>query len=357
MPATWKNNLEVTIFGESHGIAIGVVIGNFPSGVEIDEEFINNQMKRRAPGQNLMSTSRKEPDQVEIVSGVFEGKTTGAPICGMIRNKDQHSKDYSILKEKMRPSHSDYPASIRYQGFNDVRGGGHFSGRITAPIVFAGALCKLALKQKGVEIVSHIMEIKDIKDEKFGLEISDELVDQLQNMQYPVIAKDVFEKMADTIDQARRNQNSVGGKIECAILGLPAGKGDPFFDSVESKISSLMFSVPAVKSIVFGNEEITTLMGSQANDEYYYDDAGNVKTTSNNNGGILGGITNGMPVIFNVGLKPTSSISLKQNTIDITSHENTTLEIVGRHDPCVVLRASVVVEAMSAIATLDLLHD
>lgn len=357
MPATWKNNLEITIFGESHGIAIGVVIGNFPPGIEVDEEFINAQMKRRAPGQNLMSTSRKEADQVEIVSGVFEGKTTGAPICGMIRNKDQHSGDYSTLKVKMRPSHSDYPASIRYQGFNDIRGGGHFSGRITAPIVFAGALCKLALKQKGVEVISHIMEINTVKDDKFGLDIPSELVDQLQSMQYPVINKEIFEQMADRIELARRAQDSVGGKIECAILGLPAGKGDPFFDSFESRISSLMFSVPAVKSIAFGNDEISTLKGSQANDEYYYDEAGNVKTTSNNNGGILGGITNGMPVIFNVGMKPTSSISQNQNTINIEAHENTTLKIVGRHDPCVVLRASVVVESMSAIAALDLLHD
>ncbi len=357
MPATWKSNLEVTIFGESHGKAIGVVLGNFPAGIKVDEEFIAAQMKKRAPGLNLMSTSRKEADKVEIMSGVFEGMTTGAPICGMIYNSDQHSKDYSILKEKMRPAHSDYPASIRYKGFNDVRGGGHFSGRITAPIVFAGALCKLALKQKGIEIVSHIAQIKDVRDELFPLDITPEMVERLSAMQYPVIREGVFEQMEKTIDDARRGQNSVGGKIECAILNVPVGLGDPFFDSVESKISSLMFSIPAVKSIAFGNANITELTGKEANDEYYYDENQDVKTTTNNNGGILGGITNGMPIVFTLGLKPTSSISLKQNTIDILSHENTTLEIVGRHDPCVVLRAAVVVEAMSAIVALDLLND
>ncbi|MDD3810270.1 MAG: chorismate synthase [Erysipelotrichaceae bacterium] len=357
MPATWKSNLEVTIFGESHGKAIGVVLGNFPAGIKVDEEFIAVQMKKRAPGLNIMSTSRKEADKVEIVSGVFEGMTTGAPICGMIYNSDQHSKDYSILKEKMRPAHSDYPAAIRYNGFNDVRGGGHFSGRITAPIVFAGALCKLALKQKGIEIVSHIAQIKDVHDDLFPMDITPEMVERLSNMQYPVIKEGVFEQMSETIDEARWGQNSVGGKIECAILNVPVGLGDPFFDSVESKLSSLMFSIPAVKSIAFGNANISELTGKEANDEYYYDEFKNVKTTTNNNGGILGGITTGMPVVFTLGLKPTSSISLKQNTIDIKSRENTTLEIVGRHDPCVVLRAAVVVEAMSAIAALDLLND
>lgn len=357
MPATWKSNLEVTIFGESHGKAIGVVLGNFPAGIKLDEEFIAAQMKKRAPGQNTISTSRKEADKVEIVSGVFEGVTTGAPICGMIYNSDQHSQDYSILKEKMRPAHSDYPASIRYQGFNDVRGGGHFSGRITAPIVFAGAMCKLALKQKEIQIISHIAQIKDVHDERFPLEITPAMVAKLEAMQYPVLKDGVFEQMSQTIDAARRSQNSVGGKIECAILNVPAGLGNPFFDSVESKISSLMFSIPAVKSIAFGNESISELTGLEANDEYFYDENEAVKTTTNNNGGILGGITNGMPIVFTLGLKPTSSISLKQKTIDIKNRENTTLEIVGRHDPCVVLRAAVVVEAMSAIATLDLLND
>ena len=357
MPATWKSNLEVTIFGESHGKAIGVVLGNFPAGIKVDEEFIAAQMKRRAPGQNILSTSRKEADKVEIVSGIFEGMTTGAPICGMIYNSDQHSQDYSLLKEKMRPSHSDYPASIRYHGFNDVRGGGHFSGRITAPIVFAGALCKLALKQKGIEIVSHISQIKDVHDDAFPMDIDAQMVEHLQSMQYPVLKEGIFEQMSQAIDDARRSQNSVGGKIECAILNVPAGLGNPFFDSVESKLSSLMFSIPAVKSIAFGNVNISELTGKQANDEYYYDESHNVKTTTNNNGGILGGITNGMPIVFTLGFKPTASISLEQNTIDIKNQENTTLAIVGRHDPCVVLRASVVVEAMSAIAALDLLND
>lgn len=355
MSSTWKNNIEITIFGESHGKAIGVVLGNLPAGIKIDMDEVASEMKRRAPGQNKMSTPRKEADKVEVVSGLHEGITTGAPLCGMIYNCDQHSKDYSLLKEKMRPGHSDYPAFVKYQGFNDVRGGGHFSGRITAPIVFAGAIAKQILAKQGIYVGAHILSIKDIYDEYFDMRLSNETLSYLSKQQYPVLNKDIYDQFVKTIDEARMNQDSVGGKIECAVIGLKAGLGDPFFDSIESHLSSLLFSIPAVKSVAFGNDKISELFGSEANDCYYYDND-IIKTKTNNNGGIIGGISNGMPIVFNVGIKPTPSISKVQETVDIKHHQNATLEIHGRHDPCIVFRATVVVEAMAALTILDLVR-
>ena len=312
-------------------------------------------MKRRAPGQDKMSTARKEADKVEIMSGLQDDVTTGAPLCGIIYNSDQHSKDYSLLKEKMRPGHSDYPAFVKYQGFNDVRGGGHFSGRITAPIVFAGAIAKQILAKQGIHVGAHILSIKDIYDEYFDMRLSNETLNYLSEQQYPVLNKDIYDQFVKTIDEARMSQDSVGGKIECAIIGLKAGFGDPFFDSIESHLSSLLFSIPAVKSVAFGNDKISEMFGSEANDCYYYD-KDVIKTKTNNNGGIIGGISNGMPIVFNVGIKPTPSISKIQETIDIKHHQNTTLEIHGRHDPCIVFRATVVVEAMAALTILDLVR-
>lgn len=355
MSSTWKNNIEITIFGESHGKAIGIVLGNLPSGIKIDLEEVAKEMKRRAPGQDKMSTARKEADKVEIMSGLQDDVTTGAPLCGIIYNSDQHSKDYSLLKEKMRPGHSDYPAFVKYQGFNDVRGGGHFSGRITAPIVFAGAIAKQILARQGIHVGAHILSIKDIYDEYFDMRLSNETLNYLSEQQYPVLNKDIYDQFVKTIDEARMSQDSVGGKIECAIIGLKAGFGDPFFDSIESHLSSLLFSIPAVKSVAFGNDKISEMFGSEANDCYYYD-KDVIKTKTNNNGGIIGGISNGMPIVFNVGIKPTPSISKIQETIDIKHHQNTTLEIHGRHDPCIVFRATVVVEAMAALTILDLVR-
>lgn len=355
MSSTWKNKIEITIFGESHGKAIGVVLGNLPSGIKIDMEKVAIEMKRRAPGQNKMSTARKEADKVEIMSGLQDNITTGAPLCAMIYNSDQHSKDYSLLKEKMRPGHSDYPAFVKYKGFNDVRGGGHFSGRITAPIVFAGAVAKQILAKKGIYVGAHILSIKNIYDDYFDMTLSQDTLKYLSTQQYPVLNKSVYDQFIEIIDQARMNQDSVGGKIECAIVGVEPGLGEPFFDSIESHMSSLLFSIPAVKSVAFGNDKISEMYGSEANDCYYYDgDA--VKTKSNNNGGITGGISNGMPIVFNVGIKPTPSISKVQETIDLKTHQNTTLEVHGRHDPCIVFRATVVVEAMAALTVLDLVR-
>ena len=355
MSANWGKNIELSLFGESHGKAIGIVIGNLPAGIKLDLEAIKKDLSRRAPGKNKMSTARKEKDEVEIISGVIDGVTTGAPLVGMIYNSDQHSKDYSYLKELMRPGHSDYSAYEKYHGFNDVRGGGHFSGRLTAPIVFAGAIAKQILKQQGIYVGAHIQSIKDVYDESFSVNISEEMLENLLLKQYPTINDEVFTKMQETIEEARLNQNSVGGTIECAIINVPAGIGNPFFDSVEAHLSQLLFSIPAVKSVSFGlGEKITELYGSEANDSYYYD-GDIVKTKTNNNGGILGGISNGMPIVFKVGIKPTPSVSLKQDTISVKTKENSTLEIKGRHDPCIVPRAIVVVEAMAALGILDMI--
>lgn len=356
MAATYKNNIELTIFGESHGKAIGIVIGNLPSGIFIDEKEIQRDMKRRAPGQNQMSTARKEADQVEIISGIQDGITTGAPLTGIIYNSDQHSKDYSLLKTNMRPGHSDYSAYIKYNGFNDVRGGGHFSGRITAPIVFAGSIAKQILKQKGIKIGAHILSIGEIQDESFDVNVNDELLDELLEKPYPTLNTEIFDQMEQKILKAKENLNSVGGKVECVALHVPAGIGEPFFDSLESHLSSLMFSIPAVKSVSFGDgANIDTMLGSEANDEYYYDENGNVKTTSNHNGGIIGGISNGMPITVTVTFKPTPSIAKMQHTINVETKENVELEIKGRHDPCIVQRAVVVVEAMMALGILDMM--
>ena len=353
MSSTWGTNIELSIFGESHGEAIGIVIGNLPAGIALDFDDIAVQMRRRAPGFHSLTTSRKEADIVKIVSGVKDGITTGAPLCAMIENTNQHSKDYDLLKECMRPGHADYSAFVKYNGFNDVRGGGHFSGRITAPIVFAGTIAKQILKQKEIYVGTHILSIKDIKDKHFDVHVTKEDLDEL--IDNHTLDKDVYEDMQCVIEDAKRNGDSVGGKIECALINVPAGLGSPFFDSLESRISSLMFSIPSVKSISFGlSDDITSLYGSEANDCYYYE-GDEVKTLSNNNGGILGGISNGMPLVFSVGIKPTSSISLKQNTINVKTKENTTLELTGRHDPCIVLRALVVVESMAALALLDMM--
>lgn len=357
MSANWGKNIELSLFGESHGKAIGIVIGNLPAGLTLDLESIRRDLARRAPGKNKMSTARKEKDEVEIMSGVIDGVTTGAPLVGMIYNSDQHSKDYSYLKELMRPGHSDYSAYMKYHGFNDVRGGGHFSGRLTAPIVFAGAIAKQILKEKGIYVGAHIQSIKDVYDESFGVDITKEMLDELLQKEYPTINDEAFIKMQDTIEEARLQQNSVGGTIECALINVPAGIGNPFFDSIEAHLSQLLFSIPAVKSVSFGlGEKICELYGSEANDRYYYDE-GNVKTKTNHNGGILGGISNGMPIVFKVGIKPTPSISLKQETVNVKTKENSTLEIKGRHDPCIVPRAIVVVEAMAALGILDMVRN
>lgn len=357
MSANWGHHIELSLFGESHGQAIGIVIGNLPAGIKLDFAAIRKDMKRRAPGRNKMSTARVEADEVQVMSGLLDGYTTGAPLCAMIQNTSQHSKDYSYLKEKMRPGHSDYPAYMKYHGFNDVRGGGHFSGRLTAPIVFAGAIAKQILASYGIHVGAHILSIKNVTDQRYPLNVDAAYLKALGEKQYPVIDDDAFLKMQDVIEAARKDLNSVGGRIECAITGLEAGLGNPFFDSVEAHLAPLLFSIPAVKAVNFGDlDDITQCFGSEANDAYYYE-GDQVRTRSNHNGGITGGITNGMPVIFTVSVKPTPSIAQKQETVNVKTHQDETLSIVGRHDPCIVPRAIVVVEAMAALGILDMRED
>lgn len=356
MSGVFGNNIKISIFGESHGAAIGVNIDGLPSGFQIDMDKVLVEMERRAPGRNQLSTARKEKDLPEILSGYFEGKTTGTPLCAIIRNGDTRSKDYSKTKDFLRPGHADYSGFERYSGFNDYRGGGHFSGRLTAPLVFAGAICKQILEDKGIFIGAHISSIKNIEDESFNpINISTEQLINLKSKELPLINEALEEKIKHTIMQAKYDGDSVGGSIECAVVGIKAGVGNPFFDSIESTLAHLMFSVPAIKGIEFGRGfDMTKLFGSEANDEYYYD-GDLVKTKTNNNGGILGGISNGMPIVFKVAVKPTASILKEQNTVDINNKKDVKFRIEGRHDPCIVQRAVPVIEAVTAIGILDLI--
>lgn len=357
MSGMWGSKIKLSIFGESHGNAIGITIDGLPAGFSIDMDKIMMEMARRAPGKSSLSTPRKESDIPEILSGYFEGKTTGTPLCAIIRNSNTKSKDYSKLKDVMRPGHADYTGVVRYKGFNDYRGGGHFSGRITAPLVFAGAICKQILEVKGIIVSAHINSIGKIKDCSFlESDISDELLNSFKENELPLINTKLEDEMRQEILSTRSSGDSIGGTIECAILGVSPGIGDPFFDSVESTLAHLMFSVPAVKGIEFGKGfDISKMRGSEANDEYYLEN-GNIKTKTNNNGGILGGITNGMPIIFNVAIKPTASIFKEQKAVNIITMEETTLCIEGRHDPCIVQRALPVIEAVAAIGITELMN-
>ena len=351
---TWGNKIKISIFGESHGTALGVVLDGIPSGLSLDIDFIRREMLRRAPGQNALSTPRKESDEVEILSGVMNGITTGTPICGIIRNTNTKSKDYD--KSLLRPSHADFTGFQKYGSFHDFRGGGHFSGRITAPLVFAGAIAKQLLKENGITIGSHIKQIYDVKEASFmDCDLSKDFLEKISAKSFPVISDDAGEKMQQTILDAAADKDSVGGIIECAVLGIKPGIGSPFFASLESTISSMMFSIPAVKGVEFGSGfDFAEMKGSIANDPFETNGK-TVFTTTNNNGGINGGITNGMPVLFSVAIKPTPSIAKMQKTVDLEKMENTTIQINGRHDPCIVQRAAVVVECSAALAILDII--
>lgn len=356
MGATFGRNIRMTIFGESHGKGIGLVLDGLPPGTPIDEAFIKEEMARRAPGQNLMSTQRQEKDAFIIESGVFEGRAAGTPVCVLILNSDRHSKDYSILKNRMRPGHADYAGKIRYQGFNDYRGGGHFSGRLTAPLVFTGAVAKTILAKKGITVGAHIARIGQVTDSLFNpLGETEACLRELRKQVLPVLEPDKAALLEAEIMTAREQRDSVGGVVEVMATGMPPGIGDPFFDSLESRLSHALFSVPAVKGVEFGTGfGIAALKGSEANDPMTFA-GGTVKTTRNHNGGITGGITNGMPVLFRVAIKPTPSISRPQQTVDLAAGKDTVLEIKGRHDPCIVPRAVPVIEAVTAWVLLDML--
>lgn len=355
MGANFGKNYCISIFGESHGNALGINIDGVPAGTELNLDFISEEMKRRAPGKSELTTSRTEKDEFEILSGFVNGRTTGTPLAMIIRNTNQKSKDYGEIVKKPRPGHADWAGLSRYNGFNDIRGGGHFSGRITAPLVFAGAVAKQILKEKGILIAAHVKSIKDIQDRDFEeKDITQENIDRLRNMILPVLNENIVPDMEKTILKAKEEKNSVGGIVEIMITGIKAGIGDPFFESMESELSRMIFSIPAIKGIEFGaGFNIAKMTGYEANDEMYYDEKGDVKTYTNNNGGITGGITNGMPINFKVAVKPPASIGKKQRTVNIETKKNDFLEIIGRHDPCIVPRIVVVLEAVAAIVVMD----
>lgn len=352
--SVYGNTLRIEIFGESHGPEIGVYISGFPKEFKINEEELRQFMLRRAPGRNNLSTPRKEADVVEFRSGLNNSVTNGDTICAVIKNTNQHSNDYNNLADIPRPSHSDYPAYVKFDGKCDMRGGGKFSGRLTAPLCIAGGLCMQYLRTKNIHIGAHISSIHGISDKMFD-KVSVSVDDFVTTKSFPVIDDAKGEEMINTILNAKANGDSVGGTVECAILGMPIGYGDALFDGIESSLSSVIFGIPAVKGIEFGSGfEGSRLLGSENNDEYFYNN-GEVKTKTNNHGGVLGGISTSMPIIFNTAFKPTPSIMKEQNSISIRNKENVKLKIQGRHDPCIVQRAVPCVEAAAAVCMTDLL--
>ncbi len=358
MSTTYGKNLKLSIFGGSHDEKIFMTLDGIPAGHRINKDELMLLMSRRAPGQNKYSTQRKEPDIPVFISGLDENNiTTGERIECEIHNTNQHSSDYSSLVDVPRPSHADYAARMKYGEGVDLRGGGHFSGRLTSLMCVAGGICMQILKEQGVLIASHIYSIGNVQDEKFDPISPAEQMSCLNGKDFPVISDEAGEKMKATIDQARLDGDSVGGIVEAAIIGLAAGHGEHIFDGIESRISSFVFSIPAVKGVEFGlGFGSSALRGSENNDEFYTDGE-NVYTKTNNCGGILGGMSNGMPIIFRAAFKPTPSIAKEQNSVSLSKMENVKLKIGGRHDPCVVARAVPVVEAAAALAIYDILLD
>ncbi|MGD9909524.1 MAG: chorismate synthase [Candidatus Izemoplasmatales bacterium] len=350
---TFGLSVKMTLFGESHGDAMGITIDGLAPGILLNEELIQNALTKRRP-KSIYSTSRSESDHYKIITGLYEGYTTGAPLTFIIENENKISSDYSSLKQRPRPSHADYPAQVKYNGFQDPRGGGIFSGRLTALMVIAGAIAKQVLNDSGIFVGSHILSLNDIFDSSFDLvTVSQNLIQKLETEDFPLIDHQKEEAMKERIASAKESLNSVGGRVESAIVGLPAGLGDPLFLSLESYLSSLLFSVPSIKGVEFGlGFDITKLTGKEANDEYQIID-GKVVTKSNNNGGILGGITTGMPVVVRVAVKPTPSIALPQQTVNLETMKEEMLEIKGRHDPAIVNRVVHVINSVLYFGILD----
>ena len=354
MKNTFGNSISVTLFGESHGKEIGAVLDGIAPGIPVDEEFIASRLDMRRPWGKI-STQRSETDNFRIVSGVFNGYTTGTPICILIPNKDTDSSKYDSMSVTPRPGHADYTAFCKYHGYQDHRGGGHCSGRITAPLVAAGAILMQALKAKGINIGTHIYSIGSIKDADFDNTNLDLCIDKLNTSLFAVIDEEKGYLMQEEISRAASEGDSVGGILETAVTGIPAGVGEPWFDTAESVLSHALFSVPGIKGVEFGaGFAVSQMRGSACNDGFRYEN-GAVVTETNNNGGINGGITNGMPVTFRVAVKPTPSIFTAQNTVDLKKEENAVLSLTGRHDPCIVHRARAVVDSVTAIALADLL--
>lgn len=352
MKNTFGNSVTITLFGESHGSQIGAVLDGIAPGIEVDLDFMRSQLKLRKP-HGKISTARVEADEPQIVSGIFEGKTTGTPICILFENNNTKSKDYAKTKDLMRPGHADFTAMEKYHGFQDYRGGGHFSGRLTTPLVAAGAILIKALQQKGIYMGSHILKCGPVEDKRF-----DDYAVEIANVNeriFPVLDEDAAKEMLAYMEDAAREGDSVGGVLETVILGVPSGVGEPWFDTMESVMAHALFSIPAVKGVEFGaGFAFADMKGSEANDAFGIKND-KVVTKTNHNGGINGGITNGMPIHFQTVVKPTPSIYKKQETVNIASMEETDLQIDGRHDPAIIHRARVVVDSMAAIVLADML--
>lgn len=353
MSSTYGEMLKLSIFGQSHGPAIGMTLDGIPAGLPVDFDMLQSFLNRRAPGQNGYSTPRKEADVPEFLSGVVDGFTCGAPISAIIHNNNTRSGDYSNLKDCPRPGHADYTAQIKHNGYQDVAGGGHFSGRLTAPLCIAGGLCKQWLAQKGICIGAHIHTIAGIADDPIHLDWCNPNLNAICK-DFPVVNADAGAKMQAEIANAKANGDSVGGSITCFVTGLPAGIGEPMFDGAENKLAQIIYGIPAVKGLEFGaGFACEHLRGSENNDPYQMQN-GMVQTKTNYAGGILGGITTGMPLVFRVAIKPTPSIAIKQQSVSLEKLENCTLTVEGRHDPCIVPRAVPVIEAAAAIAIMDI---
>lgn len=354
MSNTLGEKLKISVFGQSHAPSIGVLMEGLPAGMTIDMDKVNAFMARRAPGKSALSTARKEADTPRVISGLNEwNQTCGAPLCAVIDNGDTRSKDYSKLRELPRPGHADYTAAVKFGGANDIRGGGQFSGRLTAPICFAGAVAIQWLAERGVRIGAHIASVADVDDVRFDWPDA-ALFDQIAEREFPVIDEDAGARMQDRILAAKKDGDSVGGVIEVCALGVPAGLGDPMFDGMENSLARAAFGIPAVRGVEFGAGFAAARMrGSEHNDPFVMTEDGTVATTTNHHGGILGGITSGMPIIMRVAVKPTPSIARQQDTVSLTKMENDRLIIEGRHDPCIVHRAVPCFEAIMALAIMD----
>lgn len=354
MKNNFGTNISLTIFGESHGPCIGITLDGLPAGFSISLDTMKNDLDKRKAKNNL-STSRQESDSFQIISGLYQGKTTGTPLTILIPNTNVHSQVYEDQKYLLRPGHADFTAFEKYHGFQDFRGGGHFSGRMTACIVAAGSICQQILNQKGISIASHIEQIYNIHDVPFSVDSTqlEKQIKIIKEKDFSVIDPDKEKQMKKIILQAKKEEDSVGGIVETIITSLPTGLGEPFFDSVESILSHLLFSIPAVKGVSFGDGfELAKMKGSQANDAFVYTDS--VQTTTNHNGGINGGITNGMPILIHTVIKPTPSIHKQQKSIHYQTKEEISLQIQGRHDPCIVHRARIVIDSILAFGILDL---
>lgn len=350
MKNTFGQSVALSVFGESHGAGVGVVLDGLCSGIDVRDEDIKAALALRAPSMST-DTARRERDEYQILSGVFNGKTTGTPICIFIPNENTDSKSYEY--GVARPSHADYAAFCKYGGFEDYRGGGHFSGRVTAGIVAAGAILKGALKNVGVTIGTHILECDNVRDNEFN-DIQNEVL-TLDCAKFPVLNEEKGKEMIARIEQAKANLDSVGGITQTAIVGVPSGVGEPMFDSVEGVLSHALFAIGGIKGVEFGKGfSMSRMHGSIANDSFVVEN-GKIATKTNNNGGINGGISNGMPILFNCAVKPTPSIAQKQNTVDFVNGKERQIEIVGRHDPAIVRRVCHVINAVSALAICDLL--